>query len=137
MKQMLAALFLLCALNLSIAGENRAPAQTKCPISGRPVDGSFFADVDGFRVLVAGPAEADEVRKNPNKAFSALAKNREAALPIVWICPSMRNPVAPNYPYVQQAGKRIYYCCRPCQPKIQKNFAGAAAVMKRLAEQGS
>lgn len=124
---------------VAVAGERRPPppAQTICPVSGLPVDGGFYADVDGFRVLTAGPAETEEVLRNPGKAFAALARNREAALPIVWKCPSMKRDVSPAYPYVQQGGKRIHYCCAPCQPRIKNNFRGAAEVMKKLAEQGS
>lgn len=137
MRFIIAVALFAIVLGVAVAGERApAPSQRKCPISGKPVDGSYYADVDGFHVLTAGPAEADEVRRDPAKAFAALAKNREAATPIVWMCPSMLNPVAPNYPYVQQAGKRIYYCCRPCEAKIKKDFNGAAATMKRLAEQG-
>lgn len=142
MRMIVAAVAFLFAVSLSgqvSAGERGGfiPAQTKCPISGKSVDGSFFADVDGFRVLTAGQAEADQVLKNPGKAFNALAKNREAAEPIVWVCPSMKQGVSREYPYVQQSGKRIYYCCGPCQPRIRNNFKAAAAEMKRLAEQGS
>lgn len=127
----------MAGLGQSSAGEksaNVAP-QTKCPISGRPVDGTHYADVEGFRVYTAGDQESEEVRKNPGRAFAALAKNREAALPLVWKCPSMLRPVAPNFPYVQQAGKRIYYCCNPCQSRIKRDFNGAAATMKRLADE--
>lgn len=133
------AMLFLCVTVPAFAGERGgvAPAQTRCPVSGQPVDGRFFADVDGFRVLTSGPAEADAVRKSPAKAFGALAKNREAATPIVWACPSMMREVDASYPFVQQGGKRIYYCCAPCQPRIRQNFKGAAEVMKQLAEQGS
>ncbi len=122
---------------VALSGQRRAPApaQTRCPVSGQPVDGSYFADVDGFHVLTAGPVEADQVRRDPARAFATLARNREAAVPVVWICPSMMNPVAPDYPFVQQAGKRIYYCCAPCQSRIKADFNGAAATMKRLAEE--
>lgn len=126
----------MSGFGVSWSGERAsAPAQTRCPISGAPVDGSAYADVDGFRVYTAGEREADEVRKNPGKAFSALAKNREAAIPVVWKCPSMRNPVDSSYPFIQQSGKRIYYCCRPCAPRIKKDFKGAASVMKKMAEE--
>lgn len=130
---------LLAPFAIVNAGERRAaaPAQTKCPISGKPVDGKHFADVDGFRIYTAGPAEADRVRRDPGKAFGALAKNREAAEPVVWICPSMKREVSRAFPYVQQAGKRIYYCCAPCQPWIRKNFKQAADELKRQAERGS
>ena len=127
--------FCFC-VGLTLAGEAKS-AQTKCPISGKPVTGEFYADVDGFRVLTASEADAEQVRKNPAQAFATLAKNKEAALPIVWLCPSMLNPVAPNYPFVQQGGKRIYYCCAPCNAKIKKNFPAAAAKMKQLAEEGN
>lgn len=119
------------------AGQKRkapAPAQRKCPISGKAVDGGFFADVDGFRILTAGQQEADEVRMNPGKAFAALAKNRDAALQLVWRCPIMMNPVSPEYPFVQKDGKRIYYCCAPCKSRIQKDFPSAAAAVKKMAE---
>lgn len=115
------------------AGQQRGAAQTRCPVSGQSVDGSYYVDVEGFRVLVAGPREADQVKRDPGRAFAALAKNREAANPVVWICPSMMNPVGPDYPFVQQSGKRIYYCCNPCQPRIKRDFSGAAATMARLA----
>ncbi len=121
-------------MNAIQAGENQ-PAQTRCPISGKPVDGSNYADVEGFHVLTAGPAESDQVRANPAAAFNTLAKNREAANPVVWLCPSMEQPVGPNYPFVQQSGKRIYYCCRPCQSRIKNNFRGAADKMRQLAGQ--
>lgn len=135
MRYVFVAVLVAGTLGFAGAGETSAPAQTVCPVSGLPVDGGFFADVDGFRVLTAGPAEADAVRKDPGKAFSALAKRREAAEPIVWVCPSMERPVDRRYPFVQQAGKRIYYCCQPCQPRIKKNFKSAANKMKSLAGQ--
>lgn len=133
MRGLFATLMVMGLIGAVFAGEAAGPAQKKCPISGKPVDGSFFADVDGFRILVAGEAEANEVRKAPDKAFRALAKNREAAEPIAWICPSMEREVDRRYPFVQQAGKRIYYCCAPCQPRIKNNFKAAADKMKNLA----
>lgn len=120
------------------AGEKKKappPPQTHCPISGHPVDGQFYADVEGFRVLAAGPNEAEEIRRNPEKAFSALAKKRQAAVPVVWVCPNMRQQVSQAYPFVQQAGKRIYYCCAPCQPVIRKDFKKAANILRQLAGQ--
>lgn len=137
MKSIFFAVLVVLFSGMAVAGERQPPppAQTHCPISGQPVTGQFFADVEGFRVLTAGPAEADEVRRNPGRAFSALAKNRQAAVPVVWVCPSMRREVTAEYPFVQQAGKRIYYCCAPCQPRIRQNFKGAADVMKQLAGQ--
>lgn len=140
MRPLVAFLMLFALSGMLHAGERKAPpppAQTKCPISGRAIDGSHFADVDGFRVFTAGPAETEEVRRNPGKTFTALAKNREAAVPTVWVCPSMGRGVNAEYPFVQQAGKRIYYCCRPCYAPIKNNFRAAAAEMKRIAEQGS
>ncbi len=104
-------------------------------MSGKPVDGAYYADVEGFHVLTAGPVEADQVRRNPAGAFAALARNKEAAVPVVWVCPSMMNPVGPDYPFVQQSGMRIYYCCAPCQSRIRNDFPGAAATLKRLAEE--
>lgn len=122
----------LFGLALPVAAADRS-AQTTCPISGAPVDGSSFVDVEGFRILTAGPNESEAVRRNPAAAFAVLAKNRQAALPTVWICPMMRNPVTPQYPFVQMEGKRIYYCCRPCEGKIKRDFKAAAAIMKSLA----
>ena len=137
MKALSAAVLLFLLSGPVYAGERRpAPPQTICPISGKQVDWSTYVDVDGFRIFTLGPVEADQVRKNPGQAFAAIAKNRQAAQPVVWKCPSMMRDVDPTYPYVQQGGKRIFYCCGPCQPRIKGNFNGAAAVMKRLAEQG-
>lgn len=129
-----AALLLFC-LFLGAMSASAGEAQTTCPISGKPVNGDYYADVDGFRVFTVGEAEADAVRKDPAKAFARLARAKEAAVPVVWVCPSMMNPVGPEYPFVQKDGKRIYYCCRPCQPRIANNFKQAAATMKRLAEE--
>ena len=134
MRLFIAVVALVGVVGFGYAGEAPA-AQKSCPISGKAVDGSQFVDVDGFRILVAGQAEADAVRKDPAKAFNALAKKREAAEPTVMICPSMERPVDRRYPFIQQAGKRIYYCCRPCQPQIKNNFKAAADKMKKLAGQ--
>lgn len=125
----------LAFAGLGWGGEALTIAQKRCPISGKPVDGTYYVDVDGFRILTAGDKESEAVRKDPGKVFSSLAKNKDAALPVVWKCPSMLNPVTPNHPYVQQGGKRIYYCCAPCKARIQKDFKGAAATMKKLAEE--
>lgn len=130
----LLALFALVLLGLAApAMAADRLAQTTCPISGAPVDGQNFADVEGFRVLTAGPNESEAVRRNPAAAFATLAKNRQAAQPLVWVCPIMRNPVTPSSPYVQMEGKRIYYCCRPCENQIKRDFKRAAATMKSLA----
>lgn len=135
MRFFVALVLVLGSVGLGLAGERVIPAQKHCPISGKPVDGSNYVDVDGFRILVAGRAEADQVRKNPGAAFASLAKRREAAEPIVWLCPSMEQAVDRRYPFVQQAGKRIHYCCAPCQSRIKNNFKAAADKMKSLAGQ--
>lgn len=132
MRFLVAALVMMGFCGIAFAGEAK-PAQSRCPVSGKPVDGTFFVDTEGFRILVAGEREADEVRRDPDKAFKALAKNREAAEPTAWLCPSMERAVDRRYPFVQQAGKRIYYCCQPCQPRIKGNFKAAADKMKSLA----
>ena len=113
----------------------KTTAQTICPISGRHVNGSSFADVDGFRIYTAGPAEAEKVRENPAKAFTTLYRNREAAVPVAWVCPSTGREVGPDALFVQQAGKRIYYCCKPCYLSIANNFKAAAAEIATIAEQ--
>lgn len=135
MRVLIAAIVFFAGAGFALAGEKSTPAQKTCPISGKPVNGAHYVDVDGFRIQVAGAAEAAKVRENPNKAFAALAKKREAAEPVVWMCPSMERPVDRRYPFIQQAGKRIYYCCGPCQPRIKKDFKSAAAKMKSLAGQ--
>lgn len=135
MRVLLAVMLVFGAGVAVLAGEAFEPAQKHCPVSGKPVDGSFFADVEGFRVLVTGPDEADTVRDDSAKAFKALARQREAAEPVVWLCPSMERPVDRRYPFVQQAGKRIYYCCHPCQSRIKNNFKAACDKMKSLAGQ--
>lgn len=132
---------IVCAASLAfiasaMGGEKASTAaQKKCPISGKPVDGSKYVDIDGFRVLVAGDSEAEKAKQEPAKTFQALEKNKDAALPVVWVCPVMRNPVTLQNKFVSQNGKRIYYCCPPCKAKIEGNFAKAAAIMKQLAEQ--
>ena len=135
MRFLFAVALLLGSMGLAHSGEAAGPAQKHCPISGKSVDGSVFVDVEGFRVMVAGQIEADAVRKKPGDAFKALAKRREAAEPVVWLCPSMEQAVDRRYPFVQQAGKRIYYCCRPCQPRIKNDFKWACDKMKSFAGQ--
>lgn len=112
----------------------RTAAQTICPISGKHIDGSHFVDVDGFRIYTAGAEEEEKVRENPGRAFTVLYRNREAAVPVVWVCPASGRPVGPDSPFVQQAGKRIYYCGKACYLAIAHDFKAAAAELASLAE---
>jgi len=110
------------------------PAQTVCPVTGKKlssVQSPVEVQVNGFRFLVIDAESRTKALGEPEKAFSALARNKEAADPVSQVCPIMGNRVNPAL-FVEKDGYRIYMCCRGCTKPIQNNFG---KVLQKLSDQ--
>jgi hypothetical protein len=59
------------------ADESAPKAQTKCPITGRPIDKTLFVEAEGYRIYVCCPACIDKVQGDPRAAAARIRDNGE------------------------------------------------------------
>ena len=94
--------------------------QTHCPISGKELkDKKNFVDIEGQRVYLCCEACTKAFVKNPEKAFTKLAKLGEVAESVQKTCPICGEQVNPKEsPHVMVRGRRIFFACPGCDKQI-------------------
>ncbi|MCC7294108.1 MAG: hypothetical protein IT449_18760 [Phycisphaerales bacterium] len=107
----------------------RARVQTKCPVSGKPVDGKTSADVGGHKVSFCCAQCVDKYKAEPAKYKGAL----EGSYTYQTKCPVSGEDINPTVASDLSTGQRVYFCCKDCIEKFNKD---AAKYAPKLAEQG-
>jgi len=51
--------------------------QTKCPVSGDPIDSKVFVDVDGYRIYMCCKGCTGKIKADPKKAVETIKANGE------------------------------------------------------------
>ena len=122
-------------LLLSIAGDVSADEQKVCPVSGKVVDGSHYAEVDGKKVYVCCDNCKKKVEAEPAKYIGKLEQagvTLGAATTPQTVCPVTGEKINMTK-YVDYEGKRIYVCCDGCVKKVKADPSG---YIKKLEDQG-
>ena len=124
------------------AADEKAPApaakpQTKCPITGNPIDKTLFVDADGFRIYLCCKGCVDKVTADPKAALAKIRANGEEPAkvpPPQAKCPIMGGNINKTL-YVDAEGYRIYACCPMCLPKIKADPKAALAKIRTNGEE--
>jgi YHS domain-containing protein len=99
--------------------------QTRCPLSGKPVDAETQAQVDGKTVAFCCPGCAGKYKAEPAKYTEKL----KAASTKQVHCPVSGKAIDPAVS-AEKGDKTVYFCCKGCAKKVsedEKAFADAAA----------
>lgn len=111
------------------ATEAKHHPQKLCPVSGKPVDESVSATVNGRKVLFCCPDCIDKYKADPDKYGPALYKQLYPQRVQV-ACPVMGGEIDPEV-FVEHKGAKIYFCCKGCDAKFQKDPAKYEAGLKK------
>ena len=117
------------------------PAQVLCPITNANVFEWPISSrdpetvvIDGFTFLVRDKDAAKKAADNPKAVFAALAKNKDAAVPVSPVCPQMGYKVNQDL-YAQKDGRRIYVCCKGCITPVERRWNDALKKVNELSKQ--
>jgi len=100
------AVLVVCGGLASIA----ADGSQKCPISGKPADGSLFLEVNGAKVAFCCKGCVDPYKKQIN----LVAVEGEQK------CPLSGKPASPDHSIVQKTAEKIAFCCGDCAENFSK-----------------
>lgn len=121
--------------SIGIAVDVSADEQKVCPVSGKQVDGSHFAEVDGKKVHVCCDNCKKKIEAEPAKYIGKL-EQADATLAKATtdqtVCPVSGKKIDMSK-YVDHEGKRIYVCCDGCVKKVKADPSG---YINKLEEQG-
>jgi YHS domain-containing protein len=144
---LLAALFLVPA-GFAFAGQAR-PAQTLCPVTGDKIDKKVFVDYKGQRIYFCCASCIPKFNADPEKylkkmkegpSASQAAAPQSAQAPFAparagqpqTLCPITGEKIDPAV-YTESGGYRVYFCCKDCIGKFQKD---PSAYIRKMKEQG-
>ena len=94
--------------------------QTKCPVTGEPIDKAIYVDYQGQRIYFCCKMCPAKFKADPEKYFKQFAdegillKNVETACPVMGGKP--RADLFRDY-----KGRRVLFCCPVCPPKFDKD----------------
>ncbi len=118
----------LAAVGVAAAAEKPAgQPQTKCPVTGEPIDRSVHLDYQGQRIYFCCPKCPAEFRKDPEKYFAKFAQDGVVLENVQTTCPvsgeklgegDMGKPVA-----IQYKGRTVQFCCKMCVAKFESDPA--------------
>ena len=121
------------------ADQPAAAPQTKCPVSGTPIDRSVHVDHQGQRIYFCCAKCPAEFRKDPEKYFAAFEREGVQLENIQTACPvsgeklgedDMGKPVSIRY-----KGRTVQFCCKMCVKKFEADPAKYLAALP--GEQGT
>ena len=116
-----------------------AAPQTKCPVSGTPIDRSVHVDYQGQRIYFCCAKCPAEFRKDPEKYLAAFEREGVQLENIQTACPvsgeklgedDMGKPVSIRY-----KGRTVQFCCKMCVKKFEADPAKYLAALP--GEQGT
>lgn len=101
--------------------------QTKCPVTGNPIDKAVHLDYQGQRIYFCCADCPPKFKADPEKFFAKLAQDHVALENIQTTCPvsgeklgsgDMGDPVSISY-----KGRTIRFCCGMCVKKFEQDPA--------------
>ncbi len=103
--------------------------QVGCPISGKPIDGKTFAEVDGKRVDFCCPGCMAKYKKDP----AAYQAKLLASYTYQTKCPVAGEKIIASSFVDLATGQRVFFCCPGCDKRF---LADPGKYAPKLAAQG-
>ena len=117
---------------LQAVDSSGAKRQTKCPVTGAEIDPrtSPHVDWEGQRVYLADADAVAAFRRDPEKAFAAVASAGVELENVETNCPvSGEKLLRGGNPTVSYKGRTIRFCCDSCPAKFDLDPARYLAAM--------
>jgi YHS domain-containing protein len=110
-------------------------AQTKCPLTGEPINKKYYADFEGKRVYFCCPACIEKFKADPAgyiKKMEDQGITLAKAPKLQTVCPVAGGPIDKKV-FTDYKGQRVYFCCADCQAKFK---ADPEKYMKKMKDEG-
>lgn len=119
------AIFVLFTLLLLVAASATFAAdkpQTKCPVSGEPIDAAKSPHIDyqGQRIYFCCDKCPAKFKADPEKYFEQFAKDGVVLESVQKECPVSGEDLDKKN-FVDYKGRRVYFCCNKCPAKFKAN----------------
>ena len=95
--------------------------QTMCPVMGGKIDSTVFADIEGQRVYFCCKGCPEKMKADPDKYFKKTAAEGVLFENVQTTCPVTGDKLTDKSVYTDYEGRRIYFCCKPCVEKFNKD----------------
>jgi YHS domain-containing protein len=116
-------LVLTAALLVAASAFAADKPQTTCPTTGKPVDKTKFADVQGQRVYFCSSDCAARFKKDPEPVFAKLAKDGIVPESVQKIDPVCGMKSFDKNIKADSKGRRVYFCSDSCKKSFDKEPA--------------
>lgn len=103
--------------------------QVTCPLSGKPIDKKAFIEKDGKKIYFCCKDCPAAYEKEPAKYAAKLAGSYTYQTK----CPVSGEEINPSAFISLEGGAKVYFCCKDCIAKFEKD---AAKYAPKLKEQG-
>ena len=102
--------------------------QVTCPMTGKPVDKTVFAEIDGVKVFFSAKDEIEKYKKDAPKMKGKL----EGCYTYQTKCPVSSKDIDPAAFIAAKNGVKVYFCCKDCPAKFEKEVGKYLPELKKL-----
>jgi YHS domain-containing protein len=107
--------------------EKMAVTNKECPVSGGKVNPQYRAEYNGQYVYVCCQGCVEEFKKDPEKVVAKMSKEEKAAIQTNALCPMSKEAITSKDFWVEDSGKKVYFCCAGCKASYEKKMAAKKA----------
>jgi YHS domain-containing protein len=108
--------------------EEAMPVTNKlCPVSGGKVNPQYRTEYNGQYVYVCCQGCLDEFKKDPEKFVAKMSKEERDAIKTNALCPMSKEAITSRDFWVEENGKKVYFCCAGCKATYEKKMAAKKA----------
>jgi YHS domain-containing protein len=131
MRRISAALFVVIALAVGVAvaqetqkaPPSKALTNKMCPVMNSPASEKYRSEYKGQYVYFCCQGCVKMFEKDPEKYVAKLSKEDQEAIKANEICPVTKEPVPDQTRWVEDEGRKIYFCCDGCLNMYKQKMA--------------
>ncbi len=107
--------------------EKMAVTNKECPVSGGKVNPQYRTEYNGQYVYVCCQGCLDEFKKDPEKFVAKMSKEDREAIKTNALCPMSKEAITTKDFWVEENGRKVYFCCAGCKASYEKKMAAKKA----------
>lgn len=107
--------------------EKMAVTNKECPVSGGKVNPQYRTEYNGQYVYVCCQGCLDEFKKDPEKFVAKMSKEDREAIKTNALCPMSKEAITSRDFWVEENGRKVYFCCAGCKASYEKKMAAKKA----------